>query len=103
MAPAFTLALILATQATPSPADIDDAKCVAAMSLLDDQAEEADKAGLQAVMMFYIGKIVGRSGASALAPALQIAAPQIGAAGEAAVTATAESCADGTEKATAAM
>lgn len=100
MSTLLALALMIAPQAAPSAADLADAKCVAAMSLLDDQAEAKDKSGMQAAMMFFIGKIVGRSGNGAVGPALTATLEGVTAGDTAAVAAIAEQCGGQVEQAT---
>jgi hypothetical protein len=93
------MSLLLATtlfalQAAPTPVDIADAKCIGAMSMLEGQASAADKPGLQMAMMFFLGKIYGRSGKGVFDPAMKAAVEQIKATGGAdALSAIAEQCA----------
>ncbi|MBX3593576.1 hypothetical protein [Sphingomonas sp.] len=96
-------ALLLAAQAAPSAADIADGKCVAAMSLLEDQVEEADKPGLQSTMLFFIGKIAGRSGDAAVGPAVKAGVEALKPDGAGGAAALAEPCADQVQAATKSM
>lgn len=103
MTMSLALALALTPQAAASATDIADAKCVGAMSLLEDQAAEADKGGMQSAMMFFLGKIVGRSGNAAVAPALKAAVEAMKPGGTEGMAAIAESCAAQVEQATGTM
>ena len=103
MTATLALALMLSPQAAPTAADLADAKCVGAMSLLEDQAAAADKGGMQSAMMFFLGKIVGRSGNAAVAPALTAAVEAMKAGGVEGVAAIAEQCAAQVEAATGSM
>ena len=103
MTVSLAIALMLTPQTAASAADIADARCVGAMSLLEDRATEAEKDGVQSVMMFFLGKIVGRSGNGAVAPALKIAVEQMAPGGAEGMAALAETCAAQMEQATEAM
>jgi hypothetical protein len=74
MIAALLLALLLQVP-TLSDADRADGRCVAALTALADEATGEDKAGVEASMMFFMGKIAGRSGKAAVAPAI-MAAPE---------------------------
>jgi hypothetical protein len=95
--PTMLFAAIAASlQAAPSAADVADGKCVGALITLSEQARDAkDKAGIDGMMMFHIGKIVGRSGGAAVKPALTAAAAVSDAAS---LTQLAQSCASEAEK-----
>lgn len=93
MSATFAFALLLVQQAVPSASDLADAKCVAAMTLLGDRAEASEKADMQSAMLFFMGKIVGRSGNAAVAPALNAVVEQMKAAEAEGVAAIAEQCA----------
>jgi len=86
-------ALMFMPQAAPSPADLADARCAGAMSLLDDQAKGDEKPHLQAAMMFFLGKIAGRSGNEAAGPALKAVSEGLEAGGIEKVSAIAAQCA----------
>lgn len=76
----IALAMILAL-AGPSAADLEDAKCAAAMNALSEKVTDAEqKTGATGAMMYYLGRIAGRSGQAALKPALDAATPLIDAA-----------------------
>ncbi|MCP3732644.1 hypothetical protein M9978_19650 [Sphingomonas sp. MG17] len=91
MSVTLVLALMLAPQKAPSAADLADAKCAAAMITVSEQLKDASqKAGVDAMLMYYIGKIVGRSGSAAVKPGLEAAAALIDAA---ALPKLAETCA----------
>ena len=92
---------LAAAQAVPSPTDQADAKCVFAMTMLGERASEADKPGLDMTMSFFIGKIVGRSGAAMLGPAIDAVAETMQAGGVEGAARLAEPCADEFERATA--
>lgn len=47
-----------------------DGRCMAAFVALSEKAAAADKAGLDASMMYFMGKIVGRAGKAALTTAI---------------------------------
>jgi hypothetical protein len=94
MSALFALTLIATLQTDAAAADLADAKCVGAMSVMSEHASDADKPGLQSVMMFYLGKIIGRSGKGALAPAMRAAGPQIDALADDALGTLGEQCAD---------
>ena len=47
-----------------------DGRCMAAMLAMSEKSRGSDKAGFDSGMMFFMGKIVGRSGKSAVSPAL---------------------------------
>lgn len=91
-------ALMLAPQAAPTPADLADARCAGAMSLLDDQAKGDAKPHLQAAMMFFLGKIAGRSGHAAAAPALEAVSAGLEAGGVEKLAAIAKQCAEEVRK-----
>lgn len=93
----LALGLMLQQAAAPSAADLADAKCAGAMLTVSGQLKEpAEKAGVDGMMMFYIGKIIGRSGATAVRPALEAAAALLDAV---ALPQLAESCATEGQKA----
>ncbi len=92
-----------AIQSVPTAADQADAKCVFAMTMLVESASAEQKAGLDMTMSFYIGKIVGRSGAAMLGPAIDAVAETMQAGGVEGAAKLAEPCADAFEQATAAM
>jgi hypothetical protein len=101
MSIALAMGLTLAMQIAPSAADLADGKCVAAMITLEEQLkDEKQKAGVNSAMMFYMGKIVGRSGAGAVKATLEAAAALVDAA---ALTQLAESCAADVEKSVAGL
>lgn len=101
MSIALAMGMMLAPLATPSAADLADGKCVAAMITLEEQLkDEKQKAGVNSAMMFYMGKIVGRSGAGAVKAALEAAAALIEPAGLAKL---AETCAADVEKSVAGL
>lgn len=96
MSIALATLTMLASQAAPSAADLADARCAAALTAASDQTDAAaDKAGLDGAMMFYLGKIVGRSGSAAVKPAIEAAAQSIE---DPALAAIAERCATDVEK-----
>jgi len=97
----ITHALALAMlQATPTPADQADAKCVFAMTMLGESASASDKSGLDMTMSFFLGKIVGRSGPAMLGPAMEAVAESMQAGGIDGAAKLAERCADEFERAT---
>lgn len=55
------LLLMLAPQDTAAAANDADLKCMAIFSALASQAKEADQPGLVSGIMFFYGKIAGRS------------------------------------------
>lgn len=81
---AMLIAAMLA-QAAASSADAADGRCVAVMTQLDKQSSRTDKSGLESAMMFFLGKIVGRSGAGAVSPAIEAGAKSLAGADDAAV------------------
>lgn len=100
----ITHALALAmVQATSTPADQADAKCVLAMTMLGESASASDKQGLDMTMSFFLGKIVGRSGAAMLGPAIEAVAESMQAGGVEGAAKLAERCADEFERATGTM
>jgi len=92
MSATLAFALMLSPQAVPSADDLSDAKCLAAMSVLGNQAEAKDKPEIQSAMFFFMGKIVGRSGSAAVLPALQAVSGEMKAAGAEGAATTAEQC-----------
>ena len=97
----ITLALAaLVTQAAPPAADLADAKCVAAMAVLEELAEAKDKPDMRSAMLFFLGKIVGRSSQAAVAPALNAVIAQMKAGGAEGAAAIAERCAPQISEAT---
>lgn len=93
MSATVALALMLMSQAALSAADLADAKCIVAMSFLREHAEAKDKPDMQSAMLFFVGKIVGRSGSAGVAPALQAVVEPMKSAGVEGTTAIAEQCA----------
>lgn len=102
MSAMLAFALTLAPQTAPSPADLADAKCIGALSELSDKAGESDKSGIESGMLYFLGKIVGRSGTAAVMPAIE-AAGKVLATDEAAIAVVAEQCAEELKRATDAM
>ena len=100
MVPALALAML---QATPTPADQADAKCVFAMTMLGETASATDKSGLDMTMSFFLGKIVGRSGAAMLGPAMEAVAESMQAGGIDGAAKLAERCANEFERSTETM
>ncbi|UUY01250.1 hypothetical protein [Sphingomonas sp. J315] len=96
------IALAIA-QATPTPADQADAKCVFAMTMLGESASATDKPGLEMTMSFFLGKIVGRSGAAMLGPAIDAVAESMQAGGIDGAAKLAEQCASEFERSTGSM
>ncbi len=100
----ITHALAIAMlQATPTPDDQADAICVFAMTMLGETASATDKSGLDMTMSFFLGKIVGRSGAAMLGPSMEAVAESMQAGGIDGAAKLAERCASEFEHATAAM
>lgn len=93
MSVTMAFALLLLPQAAPPAADLADAKCVVAMSYLREHADAKSKPDMQSAMLFFIGKIVGRSGSAGVASALQAVVEPMKSAGAEGVTAIAEQCA----------
>lgn len=58
------------TAAQVSAQNQADGRCMAAMLAMSEKSRGSEKAGFDSGMMFFMGKIVGRSGKAALAPAL---------------------------------
>lgn len=52
----------------------NDARCLAAMSMAQDQAPKADKGAFDSGMMYFLGKLVGRGGMKSVGPAVEAAA-----------------------------
>ena len=94
---------LAAAQASPTPADQADAKCVFAMTMLGETASATDKSGLDMTMSFFLGKIVGRSGAAMLGPAMEAVAESMQSGGIDGAAKLAERCADEFERATGTM
>ena len=94
---------LAAAQASPTPVDKADAKCVFAMTMLGESASATDKTGLDMTMSFFIGKIVGRSGATMLGPAIEAVAESMQAGGIDGAAKLAEGCANEFERSTASM
>ncbi len=96
----IALALFLAAQAAVADADRADGRCAATMSMAADTLSGDDKTALESGMMFYLGRISGRSGAAAVGPALEAGAADLE---EADVTGIVEECAGQLEAITAGM
>lgn len=103
MSATLAFALMLSPQAAPSAADLADAKCVGAMTLVEGHAEAKDKPGMNAAIMFYLGKIAGRSGNAAIGPALKALVEQTKAEGPDSIAAAAIQCGIQFEQATRGM
>ena len=82
------------------PANRSDGRCLAAMSLTGEQVAGGEKAAFETGMMFFLGKIVGRSGTAAVNAALEAGSTGLT---EANAPAIAETCAGQMETASAAM
>ena len=93
MSIALAAAIILVAQAAPTPADLADARYAGAMSLLDDKSKSDAKPHLQAAMMFFLGKIAGRSGHAAAGPALAAVSQELEAGGVEKLAVIAKQCA----------
>ena len=93
MSATFAFGLMLLPEAGASAGDLADAKCIAAMTFLGERADAKAKPEMHAAMLFFVGKIVGRSGSASVAPALQAVVEQMKGAGAEGMAATAEQCA----------
>lgn len=62
------------------------------MTLLEAQTEEKDKHDIQAAMLFFMGKIVGRSGNAGVAPVLNAVVEEMKAVGAEGAAAIAQGC-----------
>ena len=76
LAIAATLLFIVspATAQTLTAADQADGRCVAALMTMSDMAARRDKAAFDSGMMYFLGKLAGRSGKAAMSAAIGAAA-----------------------------
>lgn len=88
----FAATLLLTPQAAPSAEDLADAKCILALTDLSEKVEGSDKAHVGSAMMFFMGKVVGRSGQVVLGQAMEDAAADLQADGETDLTSVAAQC-----------
>jgi len=94
------LAVTPALAQTLSAADQADGRCVAAMMAMSEKSKGSDKAAFDSSMMYFLGKLAGRSGKTAVGPAIGAAAVSVT---EANAATTAERCATEIEATTNAM
>jgi hypothetical protein len=68
-----------------------DGRCLAAMLAMSEQARGSEKAGFESGMMYFMGKIVGRSGKAFVTPTINASAASVTKKNQAAI---ADRCAD---------
>ena len=95
-----SLAAAPAFAQTLSAVDQADGRCVAAMMAMSEKSKGSDKAAFDSSMMYFLGKLAGRSGKTAVGPAIGAAAVSVTAANAPTI---AERCATEIEATTNAM
>lgn len=84
MSATLAFALMLSPEAVPSAADLADAKCVVVLTAHGKHLEDEKlKLRFGGIMLFYVGKILGRSGESVVKAAVNASGDKLNATEEA--------------------